>query len=191
MKTVKYETFAGQHISQVIEEALDLSIRRKCFVEIDFNGTTIFVDFTESCDECYWLDLWTKTQEAARAAYQNTPTYKTKELKRKQEVEEIQVKVGKMLVIFEGVEFKNGHSLDTWFEDFIPLADHIGVEYDAQVITTALESLGYKVNAYVDYEGEWGVEESRGWIYGQILDGLRRKIGIHPLLADKLKGLPS
>lgn len=189
MKTIKYDPDYGMHISSAIKEAIQLSIKKDCFVEVTFNGTGLFIDHTESCDTNYWISLWNKVREAESLARKSTPENKARELKREQELLDVQCKVKNFMKIFEYVDFKCGLSLDAWFEEFIPLSDYCGVRYDKQLLIDTLEKLGYTKGAYVGYDGVWDTYKSRMWIYGQILDGLKSGHGIHPILADKLKGL--
>lgn len=189
MKTLKYDTTCGTHISKAIKEAVQLSLKEDCFVEVTFNDTKLFIDYTESCDANYWISLWNKVREAESLARKSTPEHKARELKREQELLNVQCKVKNFMKIFEYVDFKCGISLDAWFEEFIPLSDYYGVRYDKQLLIETLEVLGYTQDAYVGYNGVWDVDKTRKWIYGQILDGLKSGYGIRPVLADKLKGL--
>lgn len=189
MKTIKYDPDCGMHISSAIKEAVQLSIKKDCFVEVTFNDTKLFIDHTESCDTDYWVSLWNKVREAESLVRKSTPEYKARELKREQELAEVQHKVENFMKIYLYVDFKCGISLDAWFEEFIPLSDYCGVSYNKELLIETLEILGYTQNAYVDYNGVWDTDKTRKWIYGQILDGLKSGHGIHPVLADKLKGL--
>ncbi|CAH9013714.1 putative coil containing protein [Vibrio phage 249E41-1] len=194
MKTYKYEPQLGSDIKNVIEKCIELSQYRSMkgfgsVIEFEFNGIVMKVDHRVSIDTGYWVSVWETSTKERQKAYEQTPEYKEKQLKFEVKLKENQQRCDNLMTIFEHSTLEDGHALDAWMLEFIPVADRVGVDYDKNLIVTTLESLGYTANEFVGYQGEWDVTSKSRWVYGQILNGLKTQYGIHPIFVDKIKQL--
>lgn len=176
-------------LRQLLKNCLKISKDKSKDVEFDFNGIKVVVNHKVSSDVGYWLDEWSTATEERRKAYEQTPEYKERKREQEKELQLKQERCDNIMTILEHSGLKGGFALDAWMMEFIPLADHVGVTYNKEVVITTLESLGYVSGEFVGYEGEWDTCTTSRWIYGQILDGLKHHKCIHPILADKIREL--
>ena len=67
MKTILYEALYGDHINDVIQEAVLLSKAQKCFVRFKFNGVWLWASPTKSKDTL--LFQWNNARESLVEQY--------------------------------------------------------------------------------------------------------------------------
>lgn len=186
MKT--YVPDLGESIEEAIKNALAISIKAAghylpSAVTFTFNGTEMVVDAMENNKE-YYMKVWKDKCKERDEAYKASKEYKIAKQKQEERTATLQ---GEMDVHIEQlclVSYGTTTPLYfvSWLKRFVELSDNMNVTYSKEIVLNKLNSLGYKENEYVGWEGEWTTEISVKYITGQVINCIH-KIGLIPPVA--------